>query len=215
MSVGILLILSCAFTIGGGLQAVIWTDFAQTILMLVGAFSLMVISLVKVGGYSALFEKFATVQPNASYIALDMNNESCSKMTPYYKQLLRPASDPDLPWTGMVFGLTVSAVWYWCSDQVIVQRSLSAINLSHAKAGTILCAWLKLTPLYLLVVPGMAARVLFPDQIACSDPEKCKAICGSEHGCSNIAYPVRIASGLTEFTDHNLFLFALCVSSWC
>lgn len=162
-----MLALSCAFTIGGGLQAVIWTDFAQTILMLVGAFSLMVISLLRVGGYNKLFERFASVQPGVNFTAYGLDNQSCSKITPYYNQLLRPATDPDLPWTGMVFGLTVSAVWYWCSDQVIVQRSLSAINLSHAKAGTILCAWLKLTPLYLLVLPGMAARVLFPNQIAC------------------------------------------------
>ena len=192
-SIGLLLIISMSFTIGGGLQAVIWTDFAQTILMLIGAFYLMVLSLMEVGGYTALMAAFPLAQPsNSSSIALNMFNESCSKVTPYYNQLLRPANDPDLPWTGMVFGLTVSAVWYWCSDQVIVQRSLSAKNLSHAKAGCILAAWLKLTPLYLLVLPGMAARVLYPDEVACSKAEACQAICGSDHGCSNIAYPLLV-----------------------
>ncbi len=55
--------------------------------------------------------------PNGFYNSCD----SCSEMTKYYKNLLRPANDEELPWTGMMFGLTVTAVWYWCSDQVIIK----------------------------------------------------------------------------------------------
>lgn len=74
---------------------------------------------MEVGGYTQLFEKFALVQPDAEFVKVNkQTNESCSKVTQYYDKLLRPPTDPDLPWTGMVFGLTVSAVWYWCSDQV-------------------------------------------------------------------------------------------------
>ncbi|GFV93480.1 hypothetical protein TNCV_1987941 [Trichonephila clavipes] len=75
--------------------------------------------------------------------------------------LLRSPSDPELPGIGMIFGLTINAIWYWCSDQVIVQRVLSAKDLSHAKGGCILAGYLKLLPLFLLVFPGMAARILF------------------------------------------------------
>lgn len=89
----------------------------------------------------------------------------------------------------MTFGLTISAVWYWCSDQVIVQRALAAKNLTHAKAGCILAGYLKLLPLFLIIFPGMISRILFNEEIGCSDPISCKLYCDSENGCSNIAYP--------------------------
>ena len=65
---------------------------------------------------------------------------------------------------------------------MIVQRTLSAKNISHAKAGCVLASVLKFLPLFLLVFPGMAARVLYTNEVACSDPVKCKAICFSESG---------------------------------
>ena len=58
-----------------------------------------------------------------------------------------------------------SSIWYWCADQVIVQRTLSAKNISHAKAGCVLASLLKFLPLFLLVFPGMAARVLFTNEV--------------------------------------------------
>ncbi|XP_077511750.1 sodium/glucose cotransporter 4-like isoform X3 [Amblyomma americanum] len=75
---------------------------------------------------------------------------------------------------------------------VIVQRSLSAKNLSHAKAGSILTGYLKILPLFVMVFPGMAARVLYPEVIGCSDPELCRSYCGNERGCTNIAYPLLV-----------------------
>lgn len=73
--------------------------------------------------------------------------------------------------------------------QVIVQRALAAKNLSNAKAGTILAGYLKFLPLWLIVFPGMIARIMFPDDVACADPEICKEVCGSTKGCTNIAFP--------------------------
>ncbi|XP_073217892.1 sodium/mannose cotransporter SLC5A10 [Lepidochelys kempii] len=72
---------------------------------------------------------------------------------------------------------------------VIVQRSLSAKNLSHAKAGSILASYLKMLPLGIIIMPGMISRVLYPDAVSCVDPDECVRVCGSEVGCSNIAYP--------------------------
>ena len=71
---------------------------------------------------------------------------------------------------------------------MIVQRTLSAKNMVHAKGGVLLAGALKFLPLYLLVFPGMAARVLYTDSVACSEPEACQRICGSATGCSNLAY---------------------------
>ncbi|XP_064284871.1 sodium/glucose cotransporter 4 isoform X4 [Passer domesticus] len=72
---------------------------------------------------------------------------------------------------------------------VMVQRSLSAKNLSHAKGGSVLAGYLKLFPVFFLVMPGMISRALFPDEVACVDPDVCKRVCGAAVGCSNIAYP--------------------------
>ncbi|GFS29896.1 hypothetical protein TNIN_447332 [Trichonephila inaurata madagascariensis] len=188
-SVLCLLVISGLFTITGGLTAVMWTEFAQTILMLIGAIFLAVLSIGKVGGYYEVVENFGKIAINDSYVGYNSKNESCSAVPKNYMNLLRSPSDPELPGIGMIFGLTINAIWYWCSDQVIVQRVLSAKDLSHAKGGCILAGYLKLLPLFLLVFPGMAARILFTNEIACSNPIKCKEICGSELGCTNIAYP--------------------------
>ena len=79
----------------------------------------------------------------------------------------------------LVFGLSVSSIWYWCSDQVIVQRTLAAKTMIHAKGGCIIASFLKLLPLWIMVFPGMAARVLYPDEVACANPEICEEICNS------------------------------------
>ncbi|XP_053375170.1 sodium/glucose cotransporter 4-like [Mercenaria mercenaria] len=192
LAVVILLAVSALFTIAGGLTAVIWTDFAQVIIMVIGAFILMIMSFIEVGGYEAIVKKYFEAWPETT--RKNYGNDSY----PYWKcgippdnsmNLIRSYDDGSLPWPGIMFGLTISSVWYWCSDQVIVQRALAAKNLSHAKAGTILAGYLKFLPLWLIVFPGMIARILFPDEVACADPSVCKEVCDSEKGCTNIAFP--------------------------
>jgi len=162
---------SAFFTIIGGLTTVIWTDTVQTVLMLAGAIYLAIIALVKVDGYQLLVDNFLassrpTLNESQSWKhgcdpSVSSNCSSCSSVNEYYLQLFRPASDPEIPWPGIA-GIFVSGVWYWCTDQVIVQRSLSAKNLTHAKLGCVLAAALKIFPMFILVIPGMAARVLWP-----------------------------------------------------
>lgn len=195
----ILLLVSAVFTIFGGLTAVIWTDAIQTVIMIVGAIVLSIISIIKVGGYEEVMNNFqAKGLPNETrYQAYKDgcdpnvvdNCTSCSAITPHYRHLIRPYDDGELPWPGMFFGITVSAIWCWCTDQVIVQRVLSAKNLGHVKGGCLMASLLKVFPMFILVLPGMAARILWPNQIGCSDPAYCRAVCGSEVGCTNVAYP--------------------------
>lgn len=71
---------------------------------------------------------------------------------------------------------------------MIVQRTLASRTITHGKAGTVLAAYLKYLPLWFMVFPGMAARILYTDRVACADPEQCLAICGSPSGCTNSAY---------------------------
>jgi SSS family solute:Na+ symporter len=77
--------------------------------------------------------------------------------------MIKPASDPDFPWTGIFFGAPILGIWYWCTDQVIVQRVLSAKDEGHAKAATIFAGFLKILPVFILVLPGMIALALFRD----------------------------------------------------
>ncbi|KAL4223812.1 Sodium/glucose cotransporter 1 [Mactra antiquata] len=192
LAVVLLLIVSALFTIAGGLTAVIWTDFAQVIIMVIGAFILMVMSFVKVGGYEAIVKKYFEAWPDSTKNNYGSENDTywqCGIPPSNSMNLIRSYDDGSLPWPGIMFGLTISSVWYWCSDQVIVQRALAAKNLSHAKAGTILAGYLKFLPLWLIVFPGMIARILFPNEVACAVPSECKEICGSEKGCTNIAFP--------------------------
>ncbi|KAL8605120.1 hypothetical protein ACOMHN_018921 [Nucella lapillus] len=195
VAVIILLAVAAIFTIGGGLTAVIWTDSIQTVIMVFGAFILMIMSLIKVGGYETLQKKFFEAYPNTTLVNWDNKNYSYTKcgIPPDNSwHLMRSPEDGGLPWPGVIFGLTISSVWYWCSDQVIVQRALAAKNLSHAKAGSLFAGYLKFLPMWLIVFPGMVSRVLFPDVIGCGDPDECEKFCGSRSGCTNIAYPTLV-----------------------
>lgn len=188
ISILILLAIAAVFTIAGGLAAVVWTDLVQIILMVIGAFILMAISFNAVGGFQNLVDNFPYAK--ATEQAVDLFNNTCGNAPDDYMHLLRPIEPgkSSYPWTGMVIGLRINSLWYWCTDQVIVQRTLASKNMINAKAGCILAAYLKFLPLWLLIIPGMAARVLFPDTVACATPEACQEVCGSPSGCSNIAY---------------------------
>ncbi|NXT06356.1 SC5A9 protein, partial [Prunella fulvescens] len=184
LSTVVLLAVTAVYTIAGGLTAVIYTDVLQTVIMVLGALVLMFIGFDKVGWYEGLKEKYSTAIPK-----ITVPNTDCHLPRADAFHLFRDPITGDLPWPGLVFGLTVVALWCWCTDQVMVQRSLSAKNLSHAKGGSVLAGYLKLFPVFFLVMPGMISRALFPDEVACVDPEMCKRICGTAVGCSNIAYP--------------------------
>ncbi|XP_054896237.1 sodium/glucose cotransporter 1-like [Poeciliopsis prolifica] len=180
-----LLAITALYTITGGLAAVIYTDTLQTIIMVIGSFILMGFAFNKVGGYENFESSYMTAVPkNISNISAE-----CYEPRSDAFHIFRDPITGDLPWPGLVFGLTIQATWYWCTDQVIVQRCLSAKNLSHVKAGCLLCGYLKLLPMFLMVFPGMISRILYPDVVACVIPEECQKYCGASVGCSNIAYP--------------------------
>ena len=97
-------------------------------------------------------------------------HEIHASLPPDFFDMLRPASDPHYPWPGIIFGIFILGIWYWATDQYIVQKALSARNLDHARAGGNLTALLKILPVFLFVFPGLIARVLWPEQVA-SDPD--------------------------------------------
>ena len=143
----VLVVATGIYTIAGGLAAVIYTDTVQTLILITGAVALTVIGLIRVGGLAHLR---AMVPPD-------------------FFHMIKPASDPSFPWTGIFFGAPILGIWYWCTDQVIVQRVLSARDEGHAKAGTIFAGFLKILPVFMLVLPGIIAYALFRDQLKTPD----------------------------------------------
>ncbi|XP_032396153.1 sodium/glucose cotransporter 1 [Etheostoma spectabile] len=185
LAVVMLLLITALYTVTGGLAAVIYTDTLQTIIMVIGSFILMGFAFNEVGGYESFQQRYMTAIPSVTTNI----SASCYEPRADSFHIFRNAITGDLPWPGLVFGLTIQAMWYWCTDQVIVQRCLSAKNLSHVKAGCILCGYLKLLPMFLMVFPGMISRILYADEVACVDPDECETYCGASVGCTNIAYP--------------------------
>ena len=132
------------YTVAGGLAAVIYTEVIQTVILVLGALVLMFIGLDQVGGWAGLQ----------------------AKVPADFFHMMKPATDKDFPWTGIFFGAPLLGIWYWCTDQVIVQRVLSAKDVGNAKAGTVLAGFLKILPVFMLIVPGMIARALYPQEMA-------------------------------------------------
>uniref|UniRef100_A0A8C3S1Y2 Solute carrier family 5 member 9 n=1 Tax=Chelydra serpentina TaxID=8475 RepID=A0A8C3S1Y2_CHESE len=190
LSTVILLAVTAVYTIAGGLTAVMYTDVLQTVIMVLGASVLAFIGFEKVGWFEGLKEKYSTVVPSVI-----VPNTTCHLPRTDAFHMLRDPVTGDIPWPGLIFGLSVLATWCWCTDQVIVQRSLSAKNLSHAKGGSVLAGYLKMLSMFFIVMPGMISRALYPDEVGCVDPKVCETVCGAKVGCSNIAYP-KLVMGL-------------------
>ncbi|OQP61478.1 Na+/glucose cotransporter [Niastella vici] len=134
----ILVVVTGVYTIFGGLHAVMYTEAIQAIVLLLGSAVLLFIGLDKVGGWGTLMSSLPKEKLN----------------------MFHPLSDPDFPWAGILFASPIVGLWYWCTDQHIVQRCLAARNEKEARRGTIFAAYLKLLPFFIFMIPGLIAFVL-------------------------------------------------------
>ncbi len=131
-------ILTGIYTVLGGMRAVVYTETLQALVLVAGAAVLTYIGLDRVGGWESMK---ATV-------------------TPEYLNMWRPATDPDFPWPSLFISSTIVGIWYWCTDQYIVQRTLTAKNIKEGRRGTIFGALMKLLPVFLFLIPGVIALTL-------------------------------------------------------
>lgn len=129
------------YTIVGGLKAVIYTETLQTVVLIVGSVIVTYLGLEAVGGWDQL-------------------QETVRATSPQHFNMWRSASDPDFPWTGLLLGGTVVGIWYWCTDQYIVQRTLAANNIQVGRRGAIFGAYLKILPIFIFLIPGIIAYAL-------------------------------------------------------
>jgi len=168
----VMVVVTGLYTILGGLRAVLYTELMQTGVLLLGTACVLFIGLWQVGGWNALKTE---VQGKDRMVAVEkvdvetgktilvvqpkLNEHNEPEKTDHFN-LWKPNSDPQFPWFGLLFGAPIVGIWYWCTDQYIVQRTLAARNQQQARRGTIFGAYLKLTPVFLFIVPGMIAYAL-------------------------------------------------------
>ena len=145
----LLILFTGVYTIIGGLSSVIYTEVIQTFLMIFGSILVVIFGLNAVGGYENLV----------------------AKLPGDYLSMWKGIDHPQFPFTGILLGAPILGIWYWCTDQYIVQRVLAAKNVEEARSGTIFAAFLKILPLFIFVFPGLIAYVLFPDIIK-NQPDK-------------------------------------------
>ncbi len=155
LSVVVTAVLVGAYTVLGGLKAVVFTDLVSCVVLIVGAILICVLGLSEVGGWSALRAKVSALPG-----------------TEFHFQLLRPADDPDWPWPAVLLGLGfVLGPAYWIGNQAIVQRTFGTRNQSAARASYILCAAIKTIFPFLLVVPGLIGLALFHERLGSATSE--------------------------------------------
>ena len=137
------------YTILGGLRAVIYTDMLQTFVLLAGTGAVTYFGLDQLGGWEGMMDSLETASAQPGNPGVDR-----------FFNLWRPHGDSSYPWTGMLFGAPILGVWYWCTDQFIVQRTLSAKDISNARKGTLFAGFLKLLPVFIFFIPGVIAFAL-------------------------------------------------------
>ena len=129
------------YTIIGGLKAVVYTETLQTVVLILGSVIITYLGFQEVGGWNELTKTVTDVSPD-------------------HFNMWRPMNDPDFPWTGLLIGGTIVGIWYWCTDQYIVQRTLAANNIMIGRRGAIFGAYLKLLPILIFLIPGIIAYAL-------------------------------------------------------
>jgi SSS family solute:Na+ symporter len=133
-------VLTGLYTVAGGFRAVLFTDTVQAFVLIIGSAAITYFGLERLGGWGEL-QTFAS--ENVAQYAL-----------------WRPLSDPDFPWLGILIASPIVGIWYWCTDQYIVQRTLAAKDLKSARRGALWGAFLKVWPVLFFLIPGLIGGAL-------------------------------------------------------
>lgn len=153
------IVLTGIYTIAGGMKAVAYTEALQTVVLVVGAAFLTVYGLAELGGWGGLR---AALDPELFDLWKPLIPEG---MTGTWAPVIEPDRiawyfNGNYPWLGMLFAAPVIGLWYWTTDQYIVQRALGARNETEARRGSIFAGILKLLPVFIFIIPGMIALAL-------------------------------------------------------
>lgn len=200
MIVMILAFAAAAYTIPGGLNSVIQTEVIQAILLVLGSILLTYFAFEQVGGWSGMMAgldakgaagELLSKQQDGSFRQLTGSEETLS--------MVRPAGDGFMPWTGLVFGAPILGFYFWANNQFMVQRILGAKDVNHGRWGALFAGLLKLPVIFIMVLPGTMAILLFSDldmsfmNYMIDNPDSAvggKIPCPNLKDCPNATYPL-------------------------
>jgi SSS family solute:Na+ symporter len=149
VSIGVISLVTAIYTVLGGLKSVVITESIQTVILILGASIMAILALRELPDHGI-------------YNLADLKEA----VKPDQLKLFRSyESNPKLPWYSILLGYPVIGLWYWCADQTIVQRVLGARSLRDAQVGPVFAGFIKILPVFLMVIPGILAYVLFGDII--------------------------------------------------
>jgi solute:Na+ symporter, SSS family len=140
------------FVILGGMKSVLWTEAMHVPVLLTGSIVLLIVGLSQIGGLDAL----RAANPETIHLWRPLSTTPATQGFPSF--LFDPSSTP---WLGVLLTSPIIGLWYWCTDQYIVQRVLTARDLREARRGTMFAGYLKLAPVFIFLLPGMIAVALF------------------------------------------------------
>jgi SSS family solute:Na+ symporter len=155
----LVVVLTGLYTVAGGMRAVAYTEALQTVILVIGSLVLTVYGLNALGGWDKLREVLGPEMFNLWKPLVPAGMEGT------WAPIKEPTRiawyfNGNYPWLGMLFCAPIIGLWYWCTDQYIVQRTLGAPNQTEARRGTIFAAFLKLLPVFIFIIPGMIALAL-------------------------------------------------------
>ncbi len=191
----LLAIAAAAYTIPGGLNSVIQTEVIQAILLIIGSCLITYFAFDQLGGgWSAMMDgldgmlsagqiDFGDRAANGAYIP-ETATDVCS--------VVRPANDEFMPWWGLISGVALLGFYFWANNQFMVQRVLGAKDLHHGRMGALFAGFLKLPVIFIMIVPGVLALLLFNnlDISGLNYPLASGEMCASLTDCPNLTYPV-------------------------
>ncbi len=185
--ISLLAFAAAAYTIPGGLSSVVHTEVIQAILLVFGSVLVTYFAFAEVGGWQAMID------------GLNARSEQLGKSADEVLSLVRPASDKAMPWPGLIFGVPLLGFYFWANNQFMVQRVLSAKDLNHGRWGALFAGLLKLPVLFIMVIPGVLAILIFSETdisfLNYSIPiDEGFKVCENLKECPNMTYPVLIYS---------------------
>lgn len=186
--ISLLALSAAAYTIPGGLSSAVHTEVLQALLLIAGSCLLTWFCFREVGGWDGMIAGLDAM----------FNSGEIRQSPDDVLSLIKPADDPQMPWTGLLLGVPLLGFYFWVNNQFMVQRVLSAKDLNHGRWGALFAGLLKLPVLFIMVIPGVVAIVLFSNldisflgyQIPLENGGQ--ALCTRLNDCPNMTYPVLI-----------------------
>lgn len=208
----LVILLTGLYTTLGGMRAVVYNDAIQAVVLIIGAVLLTAFGLYELGGWSELrhwcggdmFNLWKPLIPEGAEgtwapVLETAADGSVTKTAWYF--------NGNFPWLGMLFCAPVVGLWYWCTDQYIVQRALGAKNQQIARRGSICAAFLKLSPVFLFIVPGMICFALVQKNVSLQETSSVSEAPAASAGLQGLtkemltAKPGETVSAVTQTSD--------------